>query len=362
MVAEEVERRDVGHCELHAEAEAVGHKENPRVDVAEAKLDGHVRLGLLLRSRCLELAEVAIRQVPTREHKGRAHEVHGQGHNIAQAPRKVLVLAGGAEKSKHDVRHHEIGDAASKVAPAAGGGVGSADNRFVEELRAPDLARDKRSQAKTNNKAAEDEAGGREGEGDADDTGDGEHEDEDKGSARAKLFAQPARDETHADRAGDGSDVGVLNILLGQVEIALLLDVRHERCGREGREEGRKKSEGGCPETCGGTTSSTIIRGMALRVSFLGGAKRCRELDSTISEYASARAWKLNTFAFCGQQTYVFCVNRNVEWAAKDICRHSRDDKVGCGHDHSSKGSANHSHNAGHTCAAPAAHRWCPRC
>ena len=109
MVLVEVEGRDRVHGELDPEAHAVGRREDPRVDVGEARLEHDRALGLLLGARLLELGNVAVGEVARRQGEEAAAEVHGEWHDVAQAPRQVLLLRrrarDGAVEAEEDVRH-----------------------------------------------------------------------------------------------------------------------------------------------------------------------------------------------------------------------------------------------------------------
>ena len=92
VVLVEVEGGDRVHRELDAEAHAVGGGEDPRVDVGEARLEHDRALGLLLGARGLELRDVAVGEVARGEGEEATRDVHGEGHEVAQAPRQVLLL------------------------------------------------------------------------------------------------------------------------------------------------------------------------------------------------------------------------------------------------------------------------------
>lgn len=64
-----------------------------------------------------------------------------EGHDEGDAPGDVGGEAAVVDERVEDGGHEEVGDAAAGVAPAAGEGVGGADDVLVEEARRPDLAR-----------------------------------------------------------------------------------------------------------------------------------------------------------------------------------------------------------------------------
>ena len=123
---------------------------------------------------------------------------------IMQRRHEVPMLEPVIEEELHDVRHREQGDAAAEVAPAAGGRVDLADDRAVEELRAPDLAGDEGREREADDDAAEQEQGVALREGEQDHARDADEEQEDKGHARAELVAEGAGEDAHEDGAGDG--------------------------------------------------------------------------------------------------------------------------------------------------------------
>ena len=164
-----------------------------------------------------------------------------------------------------DEDHRQVGDAAAQVAPAAGGGVGEADDALRELLRAPHLptdarwgerrwcarrrrreraecvrwrvaprgvehlARDERGEAAADEEAADDEAGGVIDEHDADDKGAREEEAEGQALASAHHVAHGAHQQARDDGAGDGHDVGQVDVVL--LEVQARLDVRNLRRG-----------------------------------------------------------------------------------------------------------------------------------
>ena len=97
------------------------------------KRDAHLQhdapVALLLRTRLLQLLELAIRQVTTREDDKGRDQVHGQRQQEREAPGQVDILARGRH---HDVEHDRgegVRDTTTEVAPAGRGGVGGTDLR-----------------------------------------------------------------------------------------------------------------------------------------------------------------------------------------------------------------------------------------
>ena len=109
--------------------DAYSHASKLPASARDADLDHDARVALLLRTRLLQLLELAIRQVPTRQDDDRRDQVHGQRQQERQAPSQVDILARGRH---HDVEHDRgegVRDTTTEVAPAGRGGIGGTDLR-----------------------------------------------------------------------------------------------------------------------------------------------------------------------------------------------------------------------------------------
>ena len=157
MVLGEVGRGLVIHRKLNAEAGAVGEGQDPRVDIGEADLEHRAALALLLDAAVLEFAVVAVGQVLAHRRHGHGNDVAGEGDEVREAPREVLVLSRGLHEGQEEVRHRQIRDAAAQVAPAGRGGIGDTDDFLAEHLRAPSLRTDEGGQREADQAAADDE-------------------------------------------------------------------------------------------------------------------------------------------------------------------------------------------------------------
>eukprot|EP00964_Phaeocystis_antarctica_P036554 scaffold20882_cov71-Phaeocystis_antarctica.AAC.4 len=217
VVLVEVEGGDRVHGELDPEAHAVGGRQDPRVDVGEARLEHDRALGLLLGARRLELGDVAVGEVARRQCEDAAEDVHGERHDVAQPPRHVLPLRrsarDGAVEAEEDEGHGKVGHAAAEVAPAGGRRVGQAHNRLgvhlpgkhgvqtgwragacrgervLAHLSAPDLGAHEGGEGEADDHAADDPAGGILHEHNAEDGRGGDPQQKRDAAARAQHVA-----------------------------------------------------------------------------------------------------------------------------------------------------------------------------
>ena len=93
----------------------------------DADLQHDARVALLLRTRLLQLTELAVRQVPSREDDKHRAQMHDQRQEEGEAPRQVDLLV----RDRHENVEHDRGEGirhtTPKVAPASCGRVGGTD-------------------------------------------------------------------------------------------------------------------------------------------------------------------------------------------------------------------------------------------
>jgi len=191
----------------------------------------------LLGARELELVDVPVRQVAAGERGEAGAEVEQGWEPEAEPPGRVVVPRGeGVAHGEEHERHRQVGDSAAEVAPTSSRGVGQADDRLAEHDTDPRLAGDEGGEADADEPAADDEARGVLHVHHAEDW-EGGHQ---QAGRHSPPGANRVSDEPHDEAEEDGgayarhaSDRG-----FALRDAKSWLDVRHQRCGRKGGEEG----------------------------------------------------------------------------------------------------------------------------
>ena len=167
------------------------------------------------------------------------------GHDHAEPPREILIVARRRHEEEKDLRHEQSGDAAAEIAPSAGRRVRHTHDALGELLRAPYLAGDKGREAHANKESADNKSDRAGDEGEADDEWCRHQHYEGKAAACANLVADDAHKEA-ADNVGcDAHHVSYVEICSCEAERLRLLERLRQRGRRKGREEGGEEGEGG---------------------------------------------------------------------------------------------------------------------
>ena len=93
----------------------------------DADLQHDARVALLLRTRLLQLTELPVRQVPSREDDNHRDQVHSQREKESEAPRQVDILLRERHEHVENDRRESIRHTTAEVTPAGGGRVGGTD-------------------------------------------------------------------------------------------------------------------------------------------------------------------------------------------------------------------------------------------
>lgn len=136
-----------------------------------------------------------------------------------------------ADERVVDGGHDEVSNTTTSVTKTSSQGVCGSDDVLVEESSGPYLARDERATEYTNEETDGVEAS-RAGDGTSQESGDSTDEQACcKGDARAKAITCGTSDETNQECCSEGNDIGVGNLMLGELHV-FCNDIAEER--REG--------------------------------------------------------------------------------------------------------------------------------